>query len=152
MITLPTPGGDTQTITGKEFRLSGPATLEPPYVSKIEKETTGKTETLTDQCGHTEVRKNGDSNWSITVEGIISSREKNAFDTLSRTVELLTITSEVYTGLAICENSVITQEDELNAISFPSQGYNGEESAFSFQLQLKEPQSSSGGGVIPNFS
>lgn len=140
------------TIFGPAVVLSGPAELAPPYVSKIELDVKGNTETLTDQCGHTEVRKNGDSNWTFTVEGIISAREVGAFKTLSRTNQVITVTSELYTGIVICDSTIITQKDELNAVEFPGKGYDGNESAFTFQMIFKQPISKGGGGVIPNFS
>lgn len=141
-------------ISGKSFRLSGPATIEPPYISKLELDLSGKTEQLTDQCGRTETRKNGTSNWSLTVEGIISNRELDAFKTLGNSSEPKQASCKLHTGQVIVEEATVTLDDDLNGISFPGQGYDGTEDAMEFQLQLKQPssESSGSGGVIPNFS
>lgn len=159
MIAIPTSGagesgdsGGMKYVEGKPFKMAGPATLEPPYISTLEKTLSGKTEELTDQCGYTETRKNGDSNWELTVEGIIADRSLQAFDTISRSTDPINVACKIYSGQVLVQDPTITLEDELNAISFPGKGYDGTEDAMKFQLQLKEPSSNEGGGVLPNFS
>lgn len=145
-------GGETVPITGPALTLSGPVTVEPPYVKKIDLEISGKSETLTDQCGYTEVRKNGTGNWTVTATGIISSREVGAMRTIGTAPDQISVTSEPFTGRGICDSMNITQTDDLTGISFPGKGYDGSESAFQFQVQIKQSASNQGGGVIPDFS
>lgn len=145
-------GSGSVTITGPSFKLSGPTTVKPPYVEKIDVEISGKSETLTDQCGYTEVRKNGTGNWTVTANGIISARELSAMRTIGDAPKQIRVTSEPFTGMGVCDSMNITQKDDLTGISFPGKGYSGNESAFQFQVQIRQSASNQGGGVIPNFS
>lgn len=142
--------GETITLEGKSFAVSGPATFEPEYVESVEATTSGKTETITDQCGYSEVRKNGDTNWSITAEGIMSDQQLPGFLAVARLAETFTISSQLYAGPMVVDAPTVTQKDEDVTIVFPSGGTKG--NAFHWQLQCKEPTSQYGGGVIPNFS
>lgn len=142
--------GENVFIDGKAFTVNGPATFEPEYVSNIETDVTANTDAITDNCGRTEVRKNGDSNWTISVEGIISDAQLSQFKNVARLSETFTVSSKAYAGPAVTDSATIIEKDEDVYIEFPGGGTDG--MAIHFQLQMKEPKSQYGGGVVPNFS
>lgn len=143
-------GNEPVALHGKPFKVSGPAAFEPSYVSQIELDLSGKSDPITDQCGRTEVRKNGDTNWTLTAEGIMSDAELSGFKSIARVSETLTVTTQLHSGQLIVDTATMTQKEEDVRIEFPNDGTDG--IAIHFQLQFKEPASDEGGGVVPNFS
>lgn len=143
-------GGEQVTLHGKSFKITGAASFEPEYVSDIELDLTAKSESITDQCGHTEVRKNGDTNWTLSVEGIMSDAQLESFKNVARIDETVTATTILHSGEMTVDTATLTQREDDVRIEFLNSGTDG--MAIHFQMQLKEPASENGGGIVPNFS
>lgn len=131
--------GKSVTIETDDF------TLEPSYVESITLEVSGDTEPQKDQCGHTEVKKNGDANWTITMEGIITDENLDELKFLGRMDVSAFLACDVHTGDVIAQDASINWKDDLSYIHVPTRG--GIEqvgNAYRFQLQMKEEVTSDG--------
>lgn len=143
-------GNESVTLHGKSFKITGAATFEPEYVSNLELDLSAKSESITDQCGRTEIRKNGDTNWTLSAEGIISDAQLGNFKSVARIDDTVTATTIMHSGEMTVDTATLTQREDDVFIEFINGGTDG--MAIHFQMQLKQPSSEQGGGVVPNFS
>lgn len=129
-------------VTFKIVRGSRTVRLQPALVTNVDITNSEEMSTISDQCGRTETRGAADLNWDIAVEGLVTkdSNNPNRFDlqdlkTLKGADEL-TIISDIHTGPVIVREISISQTNDLVSIDVGD----GDELAFPFQLQLREPQ------------
>lgn len=155
-ITVPTSGGDdsggaTQSFSGPPITMSGVGGgFEPVYVKNITIDLTGNTDTITDQCGYSEIRRSGTSgNWSVDVEGVLGNIQLPVLQTLAESDETVSVQTPILGdrgGEFVFEKCSISHTDELNKIELPN--LPDLEHAFQFKVSLQSPQAaknSSGG-------
>lgn len=114
--------------------------LEPALTREIEITLSETVSSVMDQCGKTENRQEGNTNWQITVDGICtdSSRAGNLRLERLKTIgrgDQLRLRSAIHSGPVIVREITITQTNDLKTLDIGS----GDETAFEFQLQLREP-------------
>lgn len=119
-------------------------TLEPVYVKSAKTKLNGNAETITDDCGETEVRRNGDTNWNITVDGIITQDQLSTLQSIAAAEEPVFVDAEVLgsqSGQYVVKDCSISHTDELNTIDVPTNDGAASKPAYNFQLQCKAPGS-----------
>lgn len=118
--------------------------LEPTYVESVSTNLNSNSNTVTDQCGKTEVRTAGDTNWNVDIQGIISQSQLSDMQALGGADGDLRVEAEVLgsqSGVYAVESLEITHKDELNSIEVVSPSSTlPSENAYAFQLQLKAPE------------
>lgn len=122
---------------------SGGETLEPTYVKKADINLNGNSEAITTNCGRTEVRRNGTTNWNVDVEGIITQTEIETLQNIGETDDPVFVEAEVLgsrSGSYLVEDVSITHTDEINTIEVPTDGGEEEKPCYKFQIQLKSPE------------
>lgn len=145
-ILVPIPSGGTRRVEGQAVTLTaGNVELEPTYVQTVSTNLNTNSNTITDQCGKTEVRTNGDTNWNVDIQGIIRASNLTDLQVLGQFDSGIRVEAEVLGsqgGTYAVESLEITHDDELNSLEVPSgtEIDAAEENAYSFQLQLKAPE------------
>lgn len=114
--------------------------LEPALTREIEITLSETVSSVMDQCGKTENRQEGHTHWQITIDGICtdSSRAGNLRLERLKTIgrgDQLRLRSAIHSGPVIVREITITQTNDLKTLDIGS----GDETAFEFQLQLREP-------------
>lgn len=109
--------------------------FEPAVVQRVEYDHTGQTSQITSVCGETENRRESDDKPDMTVEGVITESQLASAKAL-REGEKIRLVSDVHQGDVFVKRLTITQESSL--VHYIENGQ--EELAFSFQLQLKQPE------------
>lgn len=141
-IIIPDDAGGERTIDGAAVTLTaGNIELEPLYVHTVSTNLNTNSNTITDQCGKTEVRTNGDTNWNVDIQGIIKGDNLSDLQSLGQYDSGIRVQAQVLGsqgGTYAVESLEITHDDELNTIESPNEGI--VENAYSFQLQLKAPE------------
>jgi len=117
---------------------------EPIHVDDIAVDLEGNTEKITIQCGDTEVRKNGDTNWNLEIEGIIKKKNLHLFNRIATAGSVYIsadVLTESETGLYVPEGVTKRQTNDLNSIEEVfDDGSSKTHKAFPFQLQFKQPE------------
>lgn len=122
---------------------AGEITLEPVYVSEAKINLNSNDETLTTNCGDTEVRRNGSMNWNITVDGIVTESQLEDLRAIGETNDAITVDAEILgsrSGPYIVKDLSITHSDEMNTIDIPSNDGAKTHFCYEFQLQCKSPE------------
>lgn len=141
--------GSTQTITREipttpVFIVMGEGDdaeeLQPALTREMEITLSEEVSSTMDQCGRTENTNEGNTNWQITLEGVCTDASRAGNLRLERLKAIsqgqqLRIRSALHSGTVIVREISISQLNDLKAIDI---GY-GDETAFEFQLQLREP-------------
>lgn len=109
--------------------------LEPAVVQTVEYDHTGQTSQITTVCGETENRRENDDKPDMTISGILTSSQLETAKAL-RDGEKVRLVSDVHQGDVFVKRLTITQDSDL--VHYIEDGE--EELAFSFQLQLKQPE------------
>lgn len=125
---------------------SGDATLEPVWVSEAKTNLNGNSDTMTTNCGDTLVRRQGNNNWNITIDGIITQDQLGTLQTIGVSNAPVQVDAEVLgsqSGEFVVKDLSITHSDELNTIDVPTDDGVKSKPAYNFQLQLKAPGSDS---------
>lgn len=141
-------GGGTKTFSGPPLSISGAGgTFEPPYVSNISTDLTGNVDTVTDQCGYTEVYRSGTvTNWTVDAEGVLGELQLGTLQALAETDDTVNVQTPVLGsrgGEYVIEKCTIQHTDDLNDMEFPYQGdltY-----AYPFKISLQSPQAAKDG-------
>lgn len=111
----------------------------PSVVQRVEYDHKGQTSSLTSVCGETENRREGDNNPDITIEGIVTTDEIPQAKQLKEGQEI-TLVSDVHQGQVFVKSLTIEQTQDL--IHYIPDESDEEQLAFTFQLQLGQPGSS----------
>jgi hypothetical protein len=87
----------------------------PTVVPKITHENSGNIDTITDNCGRTEVNKNGNGNWDVVVESDYGLRQEMRqlmlFENIDQTPRVIT---DLYVGEAEIQDIQIIQQTSQN--------------------------------------
>lgn len=128
---------DKERILSKDatLRTDNVGDISPAVTQMVEYDHSGQTSSVSSTCGETENRRESDQKPDMTIEGILVNDQLEDFKALKEGQEI-TLVSDVHQGKVFVKRLTISQEAEL--ISYIE---NGEEQlAFSFQLQLKQPE------------
>lgn len=109
--------------------------FEPAVVQRVEYDHSGQTSSLSTVCGETENRRESDDKPDLTVEGILVEGELETAKALKKGQEV-TFVSDVHQGQVFVKRLTIEQTADLNTYIEDGE----EELAFTFQLQLKQPE------------
>lgn len=109
--------------------------FRPAVTQRVEYDHSGQTSTNTTVCGETENRRESDRKPDMTIEGIITEPQLETAKQLEEG-DQITLVSDVHQGQVFVKRLTITQEADL--LYYIENGQ--EELAFSFQLQLKQPE------------
>jgi hypothetical protein len=138
-------------ISGPPLKISGSGgTLVPSYVDSVNIDLDGNTDVVTDQCGYSEVYRNGTiGNWKVSCEGIIGGNELGTLQALAESDDTCTVSTPVLGsrgGEFVFEKCSIKHTDDLNSLELPY-GVDADP-AFQFKASLQSPQAAkdSGGG------
>lgn len=116
--------------------------LRPAHIKNASTTKNANSEAITNQCGDTEVRKNGDRNWDVTIEGLLTKDQLPSFYTIANqnTAEVhAEFLEDGVVGPLIVDSPTLKWEDET--VSFKKVEANETEAAFPFQFMLKEESS-----------
>lgn len=123
--------------------------FSPAAVRNMEIENDGEVESISDMCGRTQSDRRSDENWEVIIDGIVTNdsytteaeggRFVNNF-TLQQLKRIkdaaaIRLESELHSGPMELNNIVISDSAQLVSVNVGA----GEQSAFEFNLQLKEP-------------
>lgn len=136
-------GGTAKTFSGPPISFSGAGgTLEPVYVTDITIDLTGNTDTITDQCGYSEVRRSGTKgNWKVDCEGVVGDIQLSVLQTLAESDETVNVQTPVLGsrgGEYVIKKCSISHTDELNKIELPN--LPDLDFAFKFKVSCESPQ------------
>lgn len=155
MANIPVEGGGEGTaewvdVNGPEFTASGVGgTFEPAYVENVDVQLTGNTDSVTDQCGYTEVYRNGTvTNWTVSAEGIIDDMQLEVLMSLAESDKTVTVATPALGsrgGEYVVKKCSIQHTDDLNKLELPY-GANSD-TAFRFKIDFASPQSVKTGGA-----
>lgn len=109
--------------------------FEPAVVQRVEYDHTGEMSQIRSVCGETENRRESDDKPDMTIEGVLTSSQLETAKGL-REGEKIRLVSDIHQGDVFVKRLTITQESNL--VHYVEDGE--EELAFSFQLQLKQPE------------
>lgn len=126
------------------FEVDG-TVLEPVYVSEAKTNLNANSETLTTDCGDTEVRRNGDTNWNFTCDGIITQDQLSTLQSIATSEDTVFVDAEILgsrSGPYVVKDCSITHSDELNTIDVPTDDGSASKPAYTFQITLKSPSGS----------
>lgn len=125
----PTIKGD---VNGTEIEVT------PVYTKEVEGTINSNDEDHTTLCGETQVEKNGDRNWRITIQGVVLKQQLERLKTLRPTDEAVRVITGGHTGDVVFDQFTWTQKDEMNQGQFTLNGTEVTEPIFTFQLQTRE--------------
>jgi len=109
--------------------------FEPAVVQRVEYDHTGQSSSISSVCGETENRRETDEKPDISVEGIITEPQLEPAKALKEG-QKITLISDVHQGEVFVKRLTIEQTADLTHYI---EGGN-EQLAFTFQLQLKQPE------------
>jgi hypothetical protein len=114
-------------------------------VDKLDLEIEGNMNTMTSMCGTTEARKNGNTNWKITFEGLAPLSKKDELKTLAASGDRWLIKTQIHEGNFYFDKLTITDISEEREIEIYDENGNlqYDEYAISFQGTLVENQTQS---------
>jgi ABC-type lipoprotein release transport system permease subunit len=110
-------------------------TFSPAVVERVEYDHSGQSSSITTVCGETENRRESDKKPDMTIEGVLTEPQLAEAKELKEGQQI-TLISDVHQGQVFVKRLTITQEPDL--LYYVENGE--EELAFSFQLQLKQPE------------
>lgn len=140
----PGGGNSAQPVDSPPVNIGG---IEPVFISLVTMDLNGNSNTITDQCGRSEVRRSGNTNWSVQVEGIITDTQLEPLQAVAEADEPVEIQADLLgsrSGEYVIEKCTLKHTDSLNGIYIPS--YVSAKRAYEFQIQTKDPATESGGG------
>lgn len=108
----------------------------PAVAQRVEYDHEGQTSSITTECGETENRREADEKPDLTIEGVITEDQLDPIKQLKRGDEI-TLVSDVHKGEVFVRRTTIEQSQDL--ISYVDED-GTERLAFSFQLQLRQPE------------
>lgn len=111
----------------------------PAVVNSVEYDHEGQMSSITSTCGETENRRSGDNLPDVTIDGIITESQLQDAKTLEQGQQI-TVISDVHSGNVLVKRVTITQSTDV--MYYHTDG-GDEELAFSFQLQLGQPDDES---------
>lgn len=132
-------------VDGKDLSVEfGNIELQPTLVKEVTTDIEGNTNDITNQCGDTEVRKDGNTPWSLTAKGTIIEEELADLQSLGEFDEDVTATAPVLgdrSGTFIVPEGGVTIKDthDVNFLRLRQGG--DKHRAFEFRLELKQPES-----------
>jgi hypothetical protein len=109
--------------------------FSPAVTQRVEYDHSGQSSSITTVCGETENRRESDEKPDLTVEGILTENQLEQAKSL-REGEEITFVSDVHSGNVFVKRLTISQEADL--VHYIENG--DEQLAFTFQLQLKQPE------------
>lgn len=124
------PGGST-TING----------WEPPIVEKVRVSVEGNAEPQTNQCGQTEVKKNGDGNWTVAVNGIVLEDDLSFLQNIGRSQKATVNSTALGDQSGEYIVSDLSYEQKAGEVTFQEGGTSQAKLMFPFQIQFKEEKS-----------
>lgn len=137
-------GGNLIHLEGHSFVMSAAGvTFEPTYVTNVDVNLAGNTDAITDQCGRTNVQRNGHTNWNISAEGIVIQRNLSELQLIGEINEDIQVEADVLgdrSGLYTVEDLTISHTDELNTVKIPADTGPLDVPAYQWQVQLKDPE------------
>lgn len=114
---------------------------EPYNISKSKVDIEGNVNAITDQCGYTETRKNGDKNINYTVSGTMFESDLSQFYSIARAAE-----ADV-TAVCLASNSGTFKVQDATVENLEDENTGVEaaggtpETVLGFQFQFREPKS-----------
>lgn len=109
--------------------------FEPAVAQRVEYDNTGQTSSISSVCGETENRRESDEKPDMTIEGILTQDQLETAKSLKEG-EKITLISDIHQGTVFVKRLTIEQNQDL--IHYIENGT--EQLAFTFQLQLKQPE------------
>lgn len=109
--------------------------FRPEVVQRVEYDHSGQSSSVTTVCGETENRRESDEKPAIAVEGVITEDQIEDAKALKNRDEA-TLVSDVHQGPVFVKR--LTIEQNADVVSYRDES--GEQLAFAFQLQLKQPE------------
>lgn len=92
--------------------------LNLQFVDELELDVEGKTHVMTDMCGDSEARKNGDNNWTMNIEGVAPLSKIDKLKTLGRSGDVWMIQSNIHNMNGVFKNMTITDIDSEVTIDY----------------------------------
>jgi hypothetical protein len=111
--------------------------FEPAVVQRVEYDNEGQMSQVTTVCGESENRRTGENLPKLTVEGIITEQQLKRARGL-RAASRVVMVSDLYTGEVTIRRLTIEQTADLVSIKLEDDDV--ERQAFSFQIQVKQPE------------
>jgi hypothetical protein len=111
--------------------------FEPAVVQRIEYDNEGQMSQITSLCGESENRRSGENLPKMTIEGILTDDQLTEAKALQQGEEI-DMVSDIYTGPVEVRRLTIEQSEQL--LTFRPSGSDQEKTAFTFQLQVKQPE------------
>lgn len=115
--------------------------VKPAVDENVEWSITGNVNSHTDQCGNTTTDVNGDKGITLTVKGILLESQKDVMVEARRRGASARVVNPIETTVYKMQDFTITKSGTMNTLKLHSSSGEVEESAFQFQMQLKEVQS-----------
>ena len=112
--------------------------ITPEATTKLNAEIHGNTTTHTDLCGTSQTETNGDTNYRITIEGVILKSTLEDLKDMQPTDEPVKLVSDIYTGEVVFDVFTVTQESDGDHGRFTYEGVEVDQPVFTFQLQTKQ--------------
>lgn len=117
---------------------SGDYKVQPVYTEELEGTTSGNGEEHQDMCGTPYYEKLSDSNWRVTISGVVTLSQLNELKKMNPADQEVKVISNGHTGHVEFDRFTWTQTSDLNYGVFFIDGEEIKEPLFKFQLQTKQ--------------
>lgn len=126
------------TIDNVEFDVDGNGNfpIEPVVVHDVEYDIVSITESHSDQCGHTEKDRVGDTGVDMTFNGLLTKRQAEAMKEARRNNDSLYVVTDLHTGSLYIDTFTFTQHSDRNEIEYKDGTDTKKEPVFTFNLEL----------------
>jgi hypothetical protein len=111
--------------------------VKPVSVEEIRGTSKGNSEEHTDICGNTQVKKQGDANWHVTVEAMVLKSQFEELKQMRPQDEPVRIVSDGFTGNVTFDRFTFKQKEDFNTVETEVDGEVREEPLISVQLQSR---------------
>lgn len=122
----------------------GDTQIQPTVVESVDADIEGNTDEITNQCGDTEIRKDGNTPWSVIAKGTITEDELSLMHQLGEREDSVTVSAPVLgdrSGEFIVPEGGLTLSDTNDVNFLRERGSDDRLPAFDFRLELKQPES-----------
>ena len=137
-------GGSVNPVDSPPVTIGG---MKPVYIEQVDMDLNGNNNTITDQCGHTEVRRSGNKNWNVAVQGLVTDTQLETLQLIAEGDNEVEVQADLLgsrSGKYVVDKCAIKHTDDINTwMDSVSQA----EQAYSFNIQFKAPgtEGNSGG-------
>jgi hypothetical protein len=130
---------------GVELSTQTVQSFEPAVAQEVEVNRAGEVSTITTDCGRTETTREGDLNFEVTINGIITDEQLSDYAFIIAGGETVDLTCDVRpaNGLYVVREGNIAQTNEraylIDSSQTDLQTEAARQLAFGFEIQLRDP-------------